>query len=142
MSKREVFVELGIVAVVGLGVGLAFWQVDREFAAAESRLGSASLPEAEISEGRPCIATVVSSTDTRNRFNYRTVFEFELEVQPQGGSGPYTARVRDTLNEIQGALVADTRNSFRCVIDRSDSTRIAVFWSEPVPNPLSSTAKP
>lgn len=91
-----------------------------------------SFDEAEIHDGRPCTATVLSATDARSSVNSKRVYELKLEVKPADGT-EYEATVRNALNSFEaGRAGADTE--FRCVIHRTDPSRIHVFWSELKPN--------
>jgi hypothetical protein len=87
------------------------------------------LSDEEIRTGRPCKATVLSVTDTRNLVNENTVYEVKLRVEPTDGTA-YDATVRDALNSVEAGRVGAGAAEFRCVIDADDASRVAVFWSD------------
>jgi hypothetical protein len=115
--------------VIGLFVGILgciggfFWLV-------YALIGVDNLSDEEIRNGRSCTATVLSVTDTKSTLNERTVYEFKLEVKPSDGAAAYRVTMRDTLNSIEAGRVGAGATDFRCVIDRDDTSRVEVFWSD------------
>jgi hypothetical protein len=93
--------------------------------------------DADIRTGRPCIATVLSFSDTHVGDSRDTeVLDFRVRVQPVDGSA-YETTVRDEVNHVEAGRVGAGlgTTAFRCVIDREDNSRVHVFWLDsPLPS--------
>ncbi|WP_433830417.1 hypothetical protein ACQP2E_10810 [Actinoplanes sp. CA-015351] len=81
--------------------------------------------QGEISDGRPCIATVQSISDTHKADVYRV----ELRLHAYDGTEEVDTVVRESLTPAEAGL-AIPGAEFRCVTDPEDHTHVEVFWSE------------
>ncbi|MEU8263704.1 hypothetical protein AB0C02_24150 [Micromonospora sp. NPDC048999] len=97
-------------------------------------LGLDPLTEEEVRNGRACTATVLSIKDMNSTINRAEVFGFRLQVTPEDGI-VYEATVSEPLNALQAAQVKADGTRYRCIIDRDDSSRVKVFWSEATSTP-------
>ena len=111
---------IGVWVYIIVGIG---WAV-------RNTIGVHHLSAEAVRSGLPCTATVLSRSDTGNTLNHKRVFEFTLRVQPTSGSA-YPARLRDALDSVEGGRLGAGVTDFRCVIDRKDASRVAVFWDRP-----------
>jgi hypothetical protein len=119
-NRLPILIGAGILAFLGC-IGGFVWLI-------YTAIGVDHLSDEEIRDGRPCTAAVLSVQDTGSVINDKTVYEFELQVQPSGGAG-YEATIRDSLNSVEAGRVGAGTTEFRCVIDRDDASRVEVFWS-------------
>jgi hypothetical protein len=71
--------------------------------------------------------------------NHQRVLEFKLLVQPTDGSA-YQAKLRDTLNPVQGGRLGAGVTTYRCLIDRKNASRVEIFWNGPVMTPQPSSS--